>query len=144
MHRPVNDTALTVLMQDLGHPLANADFIPSHLATATEATQSIPSPGPTVVSSSTVSATVTAEPPSLTAVATGTRFVETVQVGTSTQIATDVRRAETTPVPLFTGLVRNKPSIWGSKGFYILLGVLYLTLLCLFLKQIISSFERQP
>ena len=43
--------------------------------------------------------------------------------------------------PLLDGLVRNKPSIWGNKAFYILLGVLYLMLLCLFLKQIISPLS---
>lgn len=45
------------------------------------------------------------------------------------------------PSPLLDRLVRNKPSIWGNKAFYVLLGVLYLTLLCLFLKQIISPLS---
>ncbi len=128
MHGPVNGAALTVLMQDLGHPLASAEFIPSHLATATETTAS-PSPGP---------AGPTVEPPSPTVITTGTRFVETAQVGTSTQIATDVHRAETTPIPLLASMARNKPSIWGSKGFYVLLGLVYITLLGLFIKQVIS------
>jgi len=91
-----------------------------------------------VATETTVSATITAEPPSLTVVATGTRFVENVQVSTSTRIATDVRHVETTPAPLLTGLARNKPSIWGSRGFYVLLGLIYVTLLGLFIKQIIN------
>lgn len=94
--------------------------------------------GPTVVLSSTMSATITAEPPSPTVIATSTRLVKTSQVGASTPIATDVCRAETTPAPLLTGLVRNKPSIWGNKGFYVLLGLIYVTLLGLFTKHIIS------
>ena len=88
-----------------------------------------------------VSATVTAEPPSPTMIDTGARFVETAQVSTSAQIATDVRRAETTPAPLLTGLARNKPSIWGSRGFYVLLVLVYVTLLGLFIKQVISVSE---
>ena len=91
-----------------------------------------------VATETTVSAAVTAQPPSLTAIATGTRLLETVQVGTSTRIATDVRHVETTPASLLTGLARSKPSIWGSKGFYVLLGFIYVTLLGLFIKQIIS------
>jgi len=91
-----------------------------------------------VATETTVSATITAEPPSPTVVATGTRFVATVQVSTSTRIATDAHHVETTPVPLLTGLARNKPSIWGSRGFYVLLGLIYVTLLGLFIKQIIN------
>ena len=63
----------------------------------------------------------------------------------ATSIATHTARVGSEPSSsLLDRLVRNKPSIWGNKGFYILLGVLYLTLLCLFLKQIISPFKRQP
>ena len=91
-----------------------------------------------VATETTVSATVAAQPPSLTAVATGARFVETAQVGTSTRIATDVWHVETTPVPLLSSLARNKPSIWGNRGFYVLLGFIYATLLGLFIKQVIS------
>lgn len=94
-----------------------------------------------VATATTVSAAVTAGPPSLTAVATGSRFLETTQVGTSTLIATDVWRVETTPGPLLTGLARNKPSVWGSRGFYVLLGLIYVTLLGLFIKQTISIAE---
>jgi hypothetical protein len=83
------------------------------------------------------SVTITAQPLSPTAIVTGTRFLET-PFGTSTQIATDVGRAEITPVPLLTGLARYKPSIWGSKGFYVLLGLIYVTLLGLFIEQIIN------
>ncbi len=57
----------------------------------------------------------------------------------ATDIATYTARVGSEPSsPLLDRLVRNKPSIWGNKSFYILLGVLYLTLLCLFLRQIIS------
>ena len=97
-----------------------------------------------VVPSPIVSATVVAELPSPTVIAAGTRFVETVQFATSTQITTDVGRAETTPAPLLDSLARNKPSVWGSKGFYILLGLIYIVLLGLFVKQVLSSLKRQP
>ncbi len=120
MHGPVNGTVL-----------ADAEFIPPHLATAT-ATIASPGPGPAGTTGT------TGDPPSLTMIATGARFVETAQVGTSTQIATDVHGAETTPAPLLTSLVRNRPSIWGSRGFYVLLGLVYVTLLGLFIKQVVS------
>jgi hypothetical protein len=110
----VSDTVLTVLGWDLERPLADDEFILN------------------------MSATVTAELSSPTAIVTNTRFAETPQVGTSTEIATDVGRVEIMPVSLLTGLARDKPSIWGSKGFYVLLGFIYVTLLGLFIKQIIS------
>jgi len=76
-----------------------------------------------------------------TAWATWTTTVTSVATGTATYTA----RVRPEPSsPLLDRLVRNKPSIWGNKGLYILLGVLYLTLLCLFLKQIIGPFKRQP
>ena len=63
----------------------------------------------------------------------------------ATGIATYTARVGSEPSsPLLDCLVRNKPSIWGNKGFYVLSGVLYLTLLGLFLKQIISPLKRQP
>jgi hypothetical protein len=89
-----------------------------------------------VAAETAVSATMTAELPSPTVIATDTPFLEIAQVSTSTRIATNVGHVETTPAPLLTGLARNKPSIWGSKGFYVLLGLIYVTLLGLFIKQI--------
>ena len=117
------------------HPVVNIGLMMALLFLLIAA---LPSPEPTVMAGSTVSATATARPPSPTAIATGSQFMETAQVGTSTQIATDVGCAETAPVPLLTGLARNKPSIWGNRGFYVLLGLIYLTLLGLFIKHIIS------
>lgn len=55
----------------------------------------------------------------------------------ATGIATYTAGAEPSS-PLLDRLVRNKPSIWGNKGFYILLGLVYVTLLGLFLKQVVS------
>lgn len=98
----------------------------------------LPSAGPTVTANSAVSATVTAGTASPTVVATATRFAEAAMVGTSTPVATDVRHVETTPSPLLTGLARNKPSIWGNRAFYVLLGLVYVTLLGLFIKQVFS------
>jgi len=89
------------------------------------------------------SVTVTARPLSRTAIVTDTRFLET-PLGTSTQIATDVGRAEITPVPLLTGLARDKPSVWGNKGFYVLLGFVYVTLLGLFIERIIGIAGGGP
>jgi hypothetical protein len=83
------------------------------------------------------SVTVTAELLSPTTIVTDTRLVAAPQVGTSQEIATDVGRIETTPAPLLTGLTRNRPSIWGSRGFYVLLGLIYVTLLGLFIERII-------
>lgn len=91
-----------------------------------------------VATETTVSATATAELPSPTAIAISTQSMETAQTGTSTRIATDVGHAETTPVPLLSSLARNKPSIWGNRGFYALLGFIYVTLLGLFIKQVIN------
>ena len=48
------------------------------------------------------------------------------------------------PSPLLDRLIKNKPSIWGSKGFYVLVGALYLTLLGLFLRQILDTVKRRP
>lgn len=79
-----------------------------------------------------------------TATVTRATWTATV-VRVATSIATHTGRVGSEPPsPLLDRLIRNKPSIWGNKGFYILLGVLYLTLLCLFLKRIISPFKRQP
>jgi len=91
-----------------------------------------------------LSAAVAPELPSPTVIAAGTRFVKTAQFATSTQITTDVGRAETTPAPLLDNLARNKPSVWGCKGFYVLLGLVYVTLLGLFIRQVLSSLKHQP
>jgi len=47
------------------------------------------------------------------------------------------------PSPLLDRLIKNKPSVWGNKGFYVLLGALYLTLLGLFLRQILDTVKRR-
>ena len=70
--------------------------------------------------------------------ATWTATVARVATGIATHTVGVVSEPSS---PLLDRLVRNKPSVWGSKAFYILLGVLYLTLLGLFLKQIISSLS---
>ena len=71
--------------------------------------------------------------------ATWTATVARVATGIATHTAVGLEPSS----PLLDRLVRNKPSIWGNKGFYVLSGVLYLTLLGLFLKQIIGPFKRQ-
>lgn len=138
---PANSTALTVVKQHLGHPLADDQFIPSDLATPTQIIRATPTNTPAPLRQP---LTAVAWSPPVTVITTDTRFVGTSQFGTSTGIATDVGRAETTPAPLLDSLARNRPSMWGSKWFYALLGVLYLALLCLFVKQILSLFKRQP
>ena len=77
-----------------------------------------------------------------TTAVTWATWTATVVARVATGIATYTARVGSEPSsPLLDCLVRNKPSIWGNKTFYILLGVLYLTLLCLFLKQIISPLS---
>lgn len=57
--------------------------------------------------------------------------------GTATATATStVESLPTIASPLLDRLARDKPSIWGNKSFYILLGFLYLTLFGLLLKHI--------
>jgi hypothetical protein len=98
----------------------------------------LPSPGPTVMANSTGPEVVAAGMTASNVAATGTRFSGVAQVSTATTVATDVRHVETAPAPLLTGLAKNRPSIWGSRGFYVLLGLTYVTLLGLFIKQIIN------
>jgi len=43
-----------------------------------------------------------------------------------------------TPSSLWDRLADDKPSMWGNKGFYVLLGLIYVTLLGLVLAQVIS------
>jgi hypothetical protein len=63
----------------------------------------------------------------------------------ATGVATRTARVGLEPSSsLLERLVRNKPSIWGNKSFYIVLSVLYLMLLGLFLKQILSSPKCRP
>ena len=65
--------------------------------------------------------------------------------GVATGMATYTVRVQSVPSsPLLDRLVKNKPSIWGNKGFYVLSGALYLTLLGLFLKQILGTPKRRP
>jgi hypothetical protein len=61
------------------------------------------------------------------------------KVTTPTPTSTPVRVLPMPPSLLLDRLADKKPSIWGSKGFYILLGLVYITLLGLFLKQVIST-----
>jgi len=142
-----NGAALAVPRPDLGQPLANAGFTPPYLITPIEAASatlsSVPT-GPTVIPSLAVSVTAMPKPVSPAAIVTSTGFVEVAHLATPTGIATDVLRAKTTPVPLLDSLVRNRPSIWGNKGFYVLLGLVYIVLLGLFIKQILSSVGRKP
>lgn len=68
--------------------------------------------------------------------------------GTATSIATSTMALpapSAPPFPLLDRLAEDKPSIWGDKRFYVLLGLIYLTLLGLFIKQIIiiSGGDRE-
>ncbi len=62
--------------------------------------------------------------------------------GTATTTASSTTKVLSTlprvPSRLLDRLADDKPSIWGSKGFYVLLGLVYVTLLGLFIKQVIS------
>ena len=130
--------------RDLGCSFADAKFTLSRLPTPIETVWGAPSSvpaSPTMMPSLAVSVTVTLK--SVTPIVTSTGFVEVAQLATSTGIATDVLRAKTTPAPLLDSLVRNRPSIWGNKGFYVLLGLVYIALLALFIKQILSIPQRK-
>ena len=62
----------------------------------------------------------------------------------ATSVATYTTRVGPEPSSsLLDRLTRDKPSIWGNKGFYILLGALYLMLLGLFLMQVLSTLKRR-
>ena len=61
--------------------------------------------------------------------------------GTATSIATSTMALpapSAPPSPLLDRLADDKPSIWGDKRFYILLGLIYIILFGLFVKQVIS------
>jgi len=77
-------------------------------------------------------------------VTTSTEHLGVAQLATSTAVATDVLRVKTTPMPLLDTLVRNRPFIWGNKGFYVLLGLVYIVLLSVFIKRILSNLEHKP
>lgn len=65
-------------------------------------------------------------------------------MGVATDVATPTAGVRSAPSsPLLDRLVKNKPSIWGNKGLYVLLGALYLTLLGLFLKRILDTLKRR-
>jgi hypothetical protein len=111
------------------------------------------SPSPAATSSSPVSfhgtqaaerskAIVVAEMPTTTTTwATWTANM----AGVATGMATCTVRVRSAPSsPLLDRLIKNKPSMWGNKGFYILLGALYWALLGLFVKQILGVLKRQP
>lgn len=57
---------------------------------------------------------------------------------TATGTATMTRQVPSTPLSLLDRLADNKPSIWGNKAFYVILALLYVTLLSLLLYQIIN------
>jgi hypothetical protein len=61
--------------------------------------------------------------------------------GTATSIATSTMALPAPsgpPSPLLDRLADDKPSIWGDKRFYVLLGLIYIILSGLFVKQVIS------
>lgn len=79
----------------------------------------------------------------LSATVTWTTWLATA-TSVATGVATYTARVRTeSSLPLLDRLVGNKPSIWGNKGFYILLGMLYITVLGLFLRQILGTLRRQ-
>lgn len=79
-----------------------------------------------------------------TATATWATWIATAtNVATPTPTSTPVRVLPLPPSLLLDRLAAKKPSVWGSKGFYILLGLSYLTLLGLFLKQVISTLSHK-
>jgi len=77
-----------------------------------------------------------------TSIATTTTVTWATWTATTTSVATNL--ATYTTSPLLDRLVKNKPSIWSNKGFYVLSGALYLTLLGLFLRQILDTAKRRP
>lgn len=101
----------------------------------------------TVLKSATVAVEVPLATPAYTtwkATVTWATWTATV-ARVSTGVATYTARAGSEPSsPLLDRLVKNKPSIWGNKGFYVLFGSLYLTLLGLFLKQILDTLKHLP
>lgn len=61
--------------------------------------------------------------------------------GTTTSTATSTTALPVPskpPAPILDRLADGKPSIWGDKRLYVLLGFIYVTLFGLFLKQVIS------
>ena len=71
-----------------------------------------------------------------TNIATTTTVTWATWTATTTSVATNL--ATYTTSPLLDRLVANKPSIWGNRAFYIILGLLYVILLGLFLQRIIN------
>ena len=79
-----------------------------------------------------------------TTTATWVTWVATVtKVTTPTPTSTPARTLPMPPSLLLARLAAEKPSIWGSRGFYILLGLAYIALLGLFLKHIISALSHR-
>ena len=88
--------------------------------------------------------TTTLSPTSIATATTWATWTATV-TGVATNMATyTVGVQPEPPSPLLDRLIKNKPSLWGNKGFYVLLGTLYLTLLGLFLRQILDTIKRRP
>jgi hypothetical protein len=102
-------------------------------------TTSAPKPTGRVIPESTI--VLLRKPTAIVTRATGTVTTTTVAADVATHTAV-VRPSPSSP--LLDRLVKNKPSIWGNKGFYVLLGALYLTLMGLFLKRVLDTLKRQP
>ena len=76
--------------------------------------------------------------------ATWATWIATVtKVATPTPTPKPARALPMPPSLLLARLAARKPSIWGSRSFYILLGLAYVTLLGLFLKQVIKTLGRK-
>lgn len=97
-------------------------------------------PGLTSTTTPTSAATPTKTP---TATVTWVTWIATVtKIATPTPTSTPAKILPMRPSSLLARLADKKPSIWGSKSFYILLGLAYITLLGLFLKQVISTLRH--
>jgi len=65
------------------------------------------------------------------------------QLSTSTAIATDTIRSRFNPSEsLLDRLVKDKPSVWGSKIFYVGMAILYVVLIALFLLRLLQLSTR--
>jgi len=78
-----------------------------------------------------------------TTAAWGTWVATVTKVTTPTPTSMPARVLPMPPSLLLTRLADEKPSVWGSKSLYILLSLTYVTLLGLFLKQVISTLSHK-
>jgi len=153
-------STLTVIPAPAVIPTSTPTSIPAATDTPTAlptpSPTSTPTPIPTVTSTPTLPAT-----PTMTLTSTGLleflgmrrsgeiskvlslHLVSEVSTpGSVTGTATSTAWIPAKPSPLLDRLVKDKPAIWGSKAFYILLGILYATLLSLFLKWAVNLKGR--